>query len=275
VVKIDTGMASRSPRESVAMITHTTYLGHSQMLGAAVFLDRVMPPQILFRFNGCRPQKIPWQHYDELVAKLKDFDEKISEALIGHSAALTTPELPCDVSVVFLESRRIRLRWQQQNLVLTPAEFTQAVQVLEATHTKARPIVRRMVEKAELLKESGFFTALTNWGGFALFMLLAAFDMLLLVSMLFQPALYLPWTALSIFLALWLLLLRPDWSHKVLPALLDYVNEQFLADLANLRLPRKSIEFFLIIFMGIVYMLCFGGEAAKYIFEFYKGVYMP
>lgn len=275
MVKTDTGIASRSPRESVAMITHTIYLGHSQMLGAAVFLDSIMPPQIFFRFDGCRPQKIPWAQYDELVGKLKDFDGKISEALAGQSAALTMLELPCDVSVVFLESQRIRLRWQQQNLVFTPVEFTQVVQILYAAHTKARPIVRRMLEKAELMKKSGFFTALTSWGGFALFALLAAFDVLLLASMLFQPALYLPWTVLNVFLALWLLLLRPAWSHKVLPALLDYLNEQFLVDLANLRMPRKSIEFFLIILIGIVYLLCFGGEAAKHILESYNAFYPP
>ncbi|PKL44188.1 MAG: hypothetical protein CVV41_06010 [Candidatus Riflebacteria bacterium HGW-Riflebacteria-1] len=257
------------------MITHTTYLGHSQMLGAAAFLDRVMPPQILFRFNDKKPQKILWNDYETLVNSLVEFDKKVSEALADQQRVVKAIELPCGVAAVFLESQRISLRWQQKSLVLTPPDFSQIVQVLAATLAKAKPIVRRMLEKAELLKNPSFFAALTSWGGFALFVLLAMLDILLLISMLFQPALYFPWTILTTFLAAWLLLLRPTWSYKVLPALLDYLNDQFLADLANLRLPRKSIEFFLIIFMGIIYLLCFGSEAANYIFDFYKSSLVP
>jgi hypothetical protein len=247
------------------MITHTTYLGHSQMIEAAVFLDRVMPPQVLFRFNGEKPQKILWSDYESIVTGLAAFDKKVAEAIASRLPTVKASELPAGVSAVFLESGRVRLRWQQRNLVLTPKDFSQAVQVLNSTLAKAKPIVRRMLEKAELLKNPTFFTALTSWGGFALFILLAMVDGLLLVSMLFQTALFFPWSVLTTFLAAWLLLLRPEWSYKVLPALLDYLNEQFLADLANLRLPRKSVEFFLIIFMGIIYLLCFGSEAAKHI----------
>ena len=58
------------------MITHTTYLGHSQMIEAAVFLDRVMPPQVLFRFNGEKPQKILWSDYESIVTGLAAFDKK-------------------------------------------------------------------------------------------------------------------------------------------------------------------------------------------------------
>jgi hypothetical protein len=275
MVRISANTQNRESRSSVAMITHTTYLGHSQMLGAAAFLDRVMPPQILFRFNDKKPQKILWNDYETLVNSLVEFDKKVSEALADQQRVVKAIELPCGVAAVFLESQRISLRWQQKSLVLTPPDFSQIVQVLAATLAKAKPIVRRMLEKAELLKNPSFFAALTSWGGFALFVLLAMLDILLLISMLFQPALYFPWTILTTFLAAWLLLLRPTWSYKVLPALLDYLNDQFLADLANLRLPRKSIEFFLIIFMGIIYLLCFGSEAANYIFDFYKSSLVP
>ena len=267
--------STKGARSDIAMITHTTYLGHSQVLGAAAFLDRVMPPQILFRFDNEKPQKILWPDYESIVTGLVEFDKKVTEALASSQIAIKAVELPAGVSAVFLESRRVQLRWQQRNIVLTPADFSQAVQVITATHTKARPIVRRMLEKAELMKNPSFFAALTNWGGFALFVLLTMLDLLLLLSMLFQPKLYFPWTVLTTLLAAWLLLLRPVWSYKVLPALLDYLNEQFLADLSNLRLPRKSIEFFLIIFMGIIYLLCFGSEAANYIFDFYKSSLAP
>lgn len=275
MVKIVANAPTGEPRTGVAMITHTTYLGHSQMLGAAAFLDRVMPPQILFRFNHEKPQKILWNDYETLTNGLVEFDKRISEALADQQRVVKAIELPGEVTAVFLESQRISLRWQQKSLVLTPPDFSQIVQVLAATLAKAKPIVRRMLEKAELMKNPSFFVALTSWGGFALFILLTMLDLLLLISMLFQPALYMPWTVLTTFLAAWLLLLRPTWSYKVLPALLDYLNEQFLADLANLRLPRKSIEFFLIIFMGIIYLLCFGSEAANYIFDFYKSSLAP
>lgn len=275
MVKIAADSKIKVARSEIAMITHTTYLGHSQMLGAAAFLDRVMPPQVLFRFNGEKPQKILWSDYESIVAGLSEFDKKVSEALTSQQQTIKAVELPTGVSVVFLESRRVQLRWQQRNIVLTPTDFSQAVQVIAATHAKARPIVRRMLEKAELMQNPSCFAALTNWGGLALFVLLAMLDLLLLTSMLFQPKLYFPWTVLTTFLAAWLLLLRPPWGYKVLPTLLDYLNEQFLADLANLRLPRKSVEFFLIIFMGIIYLLCFGGEAANYIVNFYKGSFSP
>jgi len=267
--------AARTTSAGVAMITHTAYLGHSQLLGAAAFLDRVMPPQILFRFGSEKPQKIAWTDYEQLVCGLAEFETKVDEAVSNNSRTVKAVELPGDVSAVFLESQRVKLRWQQHNLVFTAAELAQIVTVLVATHAKAKPLVRRMLEKAELLKKPGLLTALTNWGGFVIFLLLMMIDALLLVSMLFQPKLYFPWTVLTTFLAAWLLLLRPTWSYKVLPALLDYLNEQFLADLANLRLPRKSVEFFLIIGMGIVYLLCFGSEAANYILDFWKGSFSP
>ena len=275
MVRIAADSSAKAARAGVAMVTHATYLGHSQMLGAAAFLDRVMPPQILFRFNSEKPQKILWPDYESMVIGLGEFDKKVAEALASPQVAVKAVDLPADVSAVFLESRRVQLRWQQRNIVLTPADFSQAVQVITATYAKARPMVRRMLEKAELMQSPSVFAALTNWGGFALFVLLATLDVLLLISMMFQPALYFPWTVLTTFLAAWLLLLRPTWSYKVLPALLDYLNEQFLADLSNLRLPRKSIEFFLIIFMGIIYLLCFGSEAANYIFDIYKSSLAP
>lgn len=255
------------------MITHTTYLGHSVALGAAAFLDRAMPPQILFRFNNDKPQAILWTDYERLIAGLVEFDKNIAGAISDQQKAVKNCELPAGVTTVFLESQRINLRWQQRNLVFTPVEFSQVVQVLSGTHAKAKPIVRRMLEKSELMKKTPFLAALTNWGGFAMFVLLTMLDLLLFVSMMFQPKLYFPWTVLTTFLAAWLLLLRPAWSYKILPALLDYLNEQFLADLANLRLPRKSVEFFLVIAMGIIYLLCFGSEAAHYIFGFWKGYF--
>ncbi|PKL49049.1 MAG: hypothetical protein CVV42_07745 [Candidatus Riflebacteria bacterium HGW-Riflebacteria-2] len=275
MAKVAADSSTTSARASVAMITHTTYLGHSQLLEAAAFLDRVMPPLILFRFADEKPQKIAWADYEQLVNGLADFEKKVDEAVSSNSQIVKAIELPGDVSAVFLESQRVKLRWQQRNLVFTAAELAQIVTVLVATHAKAKPLVRRMLEKAELLKKPGLLTALTNWGGFAIFLLLTMVDTLLLVSMLFQPKLYFPWTVLTTFLAAWLLLLRPPWSYKILPALLDYLNEQFLADLSNLRLPRKSVEFFLIIGMGIVYLLCFGSEAANYIFDFWKGSFSP
>ena len=65
MVEVVADKSVKGARAGVAMITHTTYLGHSQMLGAAAFLDRVMPPQILFRFNHEKPQKIPWTDYEK------------------------------------------------------------------------------------------------------------------------------------------------------------------------------------------------------------------
>lgn len=265
----------RSETQKIAMIPHTTYLGHSQCLGAAVFLERKMPPRILFRFDDCKPQIIQWQQYDELINELKKFQEMVETAEQARADYPVTSRISGEVMAIYLESRRINLRWQQHNLLLSPEEFAQVMQVLVATHIKAKPQVRRMLEKAALLQQYGLLANMARWGGLLAFSILTGLDILLLLSMMFQPALYWPWTILTTFLASWLLFVRPEWSHKVLPMLLEYLNDQLLADLANLRLPRKSIEFFLIIFMGVIYMLCFGSEAANYIFDFYKSMYVP
>jgi hypothetical protein len=259
---------------SLDMITGSTYIGHSEILSAILFIDNDWPATVLVRFAGKKPFSLPWEEFVELVRCLKFFRQKVSQVLSEKSTALPRLALGNDFSLAFLETRRIQMRWKDNIRVFSIIQFGLVVDVFGGCYVKARPIADRIEEKKKLLEQPSLLGKLSSHGGFIVFFMLTMLNILIFVSMFFQPALYLPWTGLTVFQALWLLLLRPDWAYRVIPALIDYLNEQFLADLSNLRLPRKSIEFFLIISMGIIYLICFGSEAALYIFRFYRSI-MP
>lgn len=265
--------ALRNPL-NLDMITGATYIGHTEVFGAILFIDNDWPATVLVRFEGRKPFSLSWADFVELVRCMKFFRQKVAQVLSEKSTALPRLALGNDFSMAFLETKRIQIRWKDSLQVFSLIQYGLIVDVFAGCYVKARPIATRIEEKKRLLDQPSLPEKFRSYGSFIVFIMLTMLNILVFTSMFFQPALYLPWTALTVFQALWLLLLRPEWAYRVIPALIDYLNEQFLADLSNLRLPRKSIEFFLIISMGIIYLICFGSEAARHIFQYYRSI-MP
>ncbi|MEW6708672.1 MAG: hypothetical protein AB1403_02525 [Candidatus Riflebacteria bacterium] len=255
------------------MVPGATYIGDSEILGAAFFIDTDAPPTILVRFGSQKPEKIAWNDFVELVRCFKFFRQKVSQVLREKTGSLPRMIVNDKISLSLLETRRIKLNWNGHPSVFSHLQMDLVTGVLGGCYVKARPLVDRILEKQRLLAKPGWLETARQYSGFIMFLVLSVINMFFFAGMFFQPLLFKPWIVITLFQLFWLLLFRPGWTYRLLPVFWDYLNEQFLADLSNLRLPRKSIEFFIIIIMGMVYLLCFGSEAANYIFDFYRNVF--
>lgn len=245
-----------------------TYIGDSRALGLAVFLDHGYSTKVLLRFKDQKLKTIEFNEFYRAVEYIEAFST-------GQIASYESPDPePTRISMVLLENSRILLRWEESSTVLLPLDFFQTLNVLLAIRKKLGSIVRQRLERKALLQDNGLMETLKKWGGLLVFAALAVLNLFLLVGFFIWPHLFIHWLALTVFMALWLLV-KPQWAGRVIPNTLLYLNEGLLTDLANLHFPKKSAEIFIILITIISFYLYFGSEAANFILNFYKGSSLP
>lgn len=253
----------------INFIPGATYVGDSRILGLVIFLEQGHSSTVLLSFNDRKPLKIDYLEF----ARSVDFLEAFSK---GTAESYESPESNAlKISLVMLDSNRVLLRWDNLSFMLLPLEFFQALNVLVAIRKKLKSLVQRRLERKKLLQQNSLSELLSNWGGLALFAILLAIDLLLLIS-LFMFSTYLPhFIALTIFMTLWLLIQRPQWSQNLGPFLREYMDERLLNDLANIHWPRRMIEIIVIMLIISIFYALFGSEAANFIIKYYKGNQLP
>lgn len=250
-------------------IPGATYVGDSRVLGVSIFLEHGNSTNLLLNFNEKKPVKVNYLEFARSIDFLEAFSRGTADSYESpHSTALK-------ISVVMLESNRILLRWQNSSVLLLPLEFFEALNVLTAIKKKAIVMVRRRIERQALLDQHSLIGTLKNWGGLGIFLFLLAMNLLFLLSLVLFPEFIMHWLALTIFLMLWLIVGRPEWSDKIVPVIVDYLNDDLLNDLANIHFPKRSTEVFLIILLLIFFYLVFGGEALNFVTNFYQHSKIP
>ncbi|EKD84402.1 MAG: hypothetical protein ACD_39C00072G0002 [uncultured bacterium] len=250
-------------------IPGATYVGDSRMLGLAIFLDQYNSSRVMLRFKDHKIRKIDYREFSRAVSFLEAFSA-------GEASSYESPDPnPLRISVVMFENSRILMRWDDSSTVLLPLEFFQTLNVLVAIRKKMESIVYKNLERNALLNRNSFLEQFKNWSGLFVFVLLSVLDVLLLLCLFIWPDLHLHWLALTLTLAFWLLVLKPDWSDKIWPAIQAYLDEEFLTDLSNLHFPKRSVEIFLILLTLAFLYFFFGSDAANMILKYYKASPLP
>ncbi|MBU1105748.1 MAG: hypothetical protein KKB51_03685 [Candidatus Riflebacteria bacterium] len=250
-------------------IPGATYVGDSRALGLAVFLDQDDSSRVLLRFRNQKTRRVDYREFSRVVSFIENFSS-------GENTIYESPSPnPLKISIVLLENSRILLRLEDSSTVLLSLEFFQTLNILVAINKKMEAIVHRNLERKAFLQAGSLSEQFKNWGGLLTFSLLAVLDFLLLISLLIWPDLYIHWLVMTLFLAFWLLIFKPAWSPSILPAIKGYLDDGLLADLSEIRFPRRGVEIFLIILVLAAFYFFFGNDAANFITKHYRGSSLP
>lgn len=245
-----------------------TYIGDSRALGLAIFLDHGYSSKVLLRFKDHKLRTLEFNEFYRAVEYIEAFST-------GQSASYESPDPnPTKISMVLLENSRILLRWEESSTVLLPQDFFQTLNLLLAIRKKLGSIIRQRRERKARLQDHGLMETMKKWGGVLVFAALTILNLFLLGGFFIWPHLFIHWLALTVFMALWLLV-KPEWAGRIIPSSLLYLNEGLLTDLSNLHFPKKSAEIFLILIILISFYVYFGSEAANFVLSFYKGPSLP
>ena len=90
---------------------------------------------------------------------------------------------------------------------------------------------------------------------------------------LFSRHLLYPLLGLIVFQAVAFALLTTEEKGKFVVNLNKYVNESLLADLGNLPISKRSIEFYAVIYVVLVVITAYFAEAIPFVIRFWRSIY--
>lgn len=242
-----------------------TYVGDSKLLGLSIFLEGTCSTAVMLKFADKKPVKIEFAEFSRIIGYLKDFSQGNAGKYDNSGPG------SANISAVLLESNRVLLQWEEAKIVLLPLDFMLALNVLRAIEKKLDKMILRRKERRTLLKQDEILENLRPWWGFLVFAFLAFIDLGLMFGIFFRPGLFFWFATLTLGLALWLLLLRPEWSFRVVPAMRSYLNERFLGDLSSLKSSQKNLGIVIFLILLLVFYVYFGWEFISMVISFFKG----
>lgn len=242
-----------------------TYVADSKLLGIAIFLEGDFSAKVLLKTSEQRPIRIDFEEFSRIVDHFTTF----SRGELADSDPVDFGELT--VGIVLLESNRVMIHFGDSRITLVPLDFMLALNVLQATRKKLEKMIARRNERRALLRQDDLLEKLKNWWGLLVFAILALLDLYFLVGIFFRPHLFKSFIVLTIVLAFWLLVLRPEWADRAGPALYGYFNENFLSDLAGLKSSQKTVWAAILLVLLVAFYIYFGWEFFSIIVSFFKG----
>lgn len=250
----------------------TQYLGHSTVAGVSFHLADGLPPVILANFQRKSIEQIPWPGFKKLVKEVMNAKESgIIRSAEPHIPLWNVRHNDPQISARRLSCGNIRWQWKIRPIVLTPEQFEAFADVLMHVVKSAGPIVKRRLEKAELLRSPSLWER-RHQLILCLFIVLALLDLLLFISMFYSARLFPAFVLLTLILSIGILIER-SWLAMASEMLSHYSDTGLLPDIARINISRKSVEFFLIIILAMIYFATFGSEAATTFFKFFRNMY--
>jgi len=265
MVKIPGRFSSPADRN---FVPGATYVGDSRLIGLGIFLDQSDSSDVLLRFDNQKPVFVSFKEFSRIV----EYFEQFSTGLANNE--MTEPN-PMRVSAVLLESSRVHLRWNNSSSVLFPLQFFQVLNILISARSRLETMIRKKKEKHAALREGGFILYMRTWGSLTIYLLLSIFDLILFTGLLFQRSWFSQWLILTLFLGVWMIFFRPDWSTKIGPALNEYLNSSFLSDLIFLNFKRKAAGIFIIVLTCLAVYALLSGGIVEFIINYYRRKAQP
>lgn len=257
-------------------ILGATLLSSCSVAKVSFHLDDSLPACILVCFKGSfAPIRIFWPDFQKIVEKFRAGRSRLrnpdSDIPSGPLWKNSPKEKAWRVSARFLDRGEIRCQWGDTVVTLNPTDFATLVDMVITAQNKALLLIARRRQKTELIGKPSLrerFQTLPNLGLYAF----VAADGLLFLGMFVSPILFWPFSALSLLIGVYLLQ-SPDHLSAVTRSFRpQFNNSHLLNELGKVKIPPRLLHLLGVLFLGYLYFVYFGFEAASVIISSFKKI---
>lgn len=179
-------------------------------------------------------------------------------------------------AVFLLQNGDVKVNYAEISKVFTNKTFASFAAALETAAQNLKTYKRRIDEKEKALepwkeKSAGLSAeGLFYNAGFVALVILSLADVFFLITGLFNPALFFAVLILTPVIIL-LFIMLPKGDRKNLSSNTQkYLDEDLLANISRLNFSKKTVEFFVILFLALFFMTVYFSKVFPIVYGFWK-----
>ncbi len=252
-----------------------TIVGYSGPAGAKVFF-RGKNDAVIFLSIGTL-HEFSRDEFDELAGLAVTASAKLC-AIDGScsSGALAGGVSDRKRSIFLLQNGDVKVNFLQLSKVFTNKTFISFASALETASQNLKTYKRRSVEKEKALEP--WKEKRSNLSGrdmfyrsvFLVLAILTLADVFLLITGIFNPAVFFAVLILTPVVILLFLILPKGDRANLSQNTRKYLDEDLLTHISRLNFSKKTVEFFVVLFLALFFMTVYFSKAFPLVYNFWK-----
>ncbi len=256
----------------------TTIIGYSGPAGAKVFF-RGKDDEAIFLSLGTL-HKFSRNEFTGLVELAVLASKKLCDrGNSGSSGALAGDISDRKKSIFLLQNGDVKVNFAQISKVFTNKTFVSFASALETASQNLKTYKRKLDEKEKALepwKEKKADFAVRDFlyrSAFTILVILSLADVFLLITGIFNPALFFAVIILTpVIILLYIMMPKGDRMNLSVNTQ-KYLDEDLLANISRLNFSKKTVEFFVVLFLALFFMTVYFSKAFPYVYNFWKNYF--